>query len=243
MGRDLMAQIAARDVVELPGFGPMLAPGPVGFEHSGSWTLNPSYLPVFLFERLGEVDPQGPWQKIAAGIPRMIRESSRKGYAMDWVNYVPGDGFFPAPQFPDPSAAPAAGSYDAIRVYMWAGMLDAKDTARAEMLDALPGMKVYLADHDAPPEKISDQGIPSGQDGMVGFSAAVMPYLRAVSGGGKALFRQSARVRAERDPRTGMYGKDLTYYDQNLALFSTGFMDKRFSFSPDGELAVGWSQT
>jgi endo-1,4-beta-D-glucanase Y len=30
----------------------MLMPGPTGFQHNQTWTLNPSYMPVFLFERL-----------------------------------------------------------------------------------------------------------------------------------------------------------------------------------------------
>lgn len=239
----LMAQIAAHEVIDLPDFGPMLAPGPTGFEHNGSWTLNPSYLPEFLFARLAEDDPKGPWQKIASGIPRLIRQGSPKGYAMDWVSYVPGDGFFPSSQFPDPKAPPASGSYDAIRVYLWAGLLDEHDSARAQIIDALPGMGTYLADHDAPPEMVSDAGIPSGKDGNVGFSAAVMPYLKAIPGSGKALARQSIRLNAERDPGTGMYGKDLTYYDQNLALFATGFLDGRFRFGPRGELRVEWSRS
>ena len=242
MAQQLMKQIAAQEVADLPGFGPMLLPGHVGFEHKGTWTLNPSYLPVFLFERLGDADPAGPWQKIAQGIPRLIRESSRKGYAMDWVTYVPGDGFAPSPQFPD-SATAAMGSYDAIRVYLWTGMLDEHDPARAEILDAIPGMNGYLADHDAPPEKVSDQGIPSEQNGMVGFSAALMPYLRIVPGSGKALVRQSVRMNAEKDQQTGLYGRDQTYYDQNLALFATGYLDKRFRFGQGGELKVGWSRT
>lgn len=241
IARDVLTLIARKEVVDLPGFGPMLLPGPTGFEHQGAWTLNPSYLPAFLFERLAQEDPDGPWLKIANGIPRLLRESSRKGYAMDWVNYVPGDGFSPAPEFPDAAVAAPEGSNDAIRVYLWAGMLDEKDGARAEILDALPSMSVYLADHDAPPEKISDQGIPSGNDGTVGFSAAVMPYLRAIHGSGKALARQSIRINSLKDPGTGMYGKELTYYDQNLALFATGFLDKRFRFGPRGELNVGWS--
>jgi endo-1,4-beta-D-glucanase Y len=241
IGRQLMALIASREVVELPGFGPMLLPAPAGFEHNGSWTLNPSYLPVFIFERLAEVDPAGPWQKIARGIPHLLRESSRQGFAMDWVSYAPGGGFSPAREFSDASAAPPGGSSDAIRVYLWAGMLDENDSARAEILDALPSMNSYLADHDAPPETISGQGIPSDKDGGVGFSAAVMPYLRAIPGSGKALVRQSIRVNSERDSETGLYGKDLTYYDQNLALFATGFMDKRFRFGPNGGLMVGWS--
>jgi endo-1,4-beta-D-glucanase Y len=56
---------------------------------------------------------------------------------MDWVDYVPGDGFYPAmahrtgkPTRP----APGGGSYDAIRVYLWAGMHDGSGKARTEML-------------------------------------------------------------------------------------------------------------
>jgi endo-1,4-beta-D-glucanase Y len=243
LGKEMMAQIASREVFDLPDFGPMLMPGPIGFEHKGTWTLNPSYLPVFIFQRLAAVDPDGPWQKIAQGIPRLLRESSRKGFAMDWVNYVPGDGFYPALEYPSKTDAAPAGSYDAIRVYLWAGMLDDGDGTRSEILDAVPSMSGYLADHDAPPEKISDQGIPSEQDGMVGFSAAVMPYLRAMPGTGKALVRQSIRMNAQKDPSTGMYGKDLTYYDQNLALFATGFLDKRFQFGPGGMLKVEWARS
>ena len=94
----MLALIAKNEVVNLPGFGPMLLPGTSGFQHGNTWTLNPSYLPLFLFERLAVLDPAGPWQQIALGIPRLLDQSSRHGYAMDWVEYVPGDGFYPAPE-------------------------------------------------------------------------------------------------------------------------------------------------
>ncbi len=47
---------------------------------------------------------------------------------MDWVDYVPGDGFYPAAETlgqPNGNADGPGGSYDAIRVYLWAGMIDA----------------------------------------------------------------------------------------------------------------------
>ncbi len=94
-GQKMMAQIAATEVANLPGFGLMLLPGPTGFQHDQTWTLNPSYLPVFLFERFGQFDPAGPWQQIALNIPRLLEQSARHGYAMDWVDYFPGDGFYP----------------------------------------------------------------------------------------------------------------------------------------------------
>jgi len=166
---------------------------------------------------------------------------------MDWVDYVPGDGFYPAPEpaatgsaVPRKDADGPGGSYDAIRVYLWAGMIDSGDVARTRILNAVPAMAAYLADHDAPPEKVSEEGIPVAQDGPVGFSAAVLPYLRALPGQSRSNARQLIRLARSRDKVSGLYGKDLAYYDQNLALFSTGFLDGRFQFGPGGELNVEW---
>lgn len=243
VGRAMMALIAKTELAELPGFGPMLMPGPTGFQHGNNWILNPSYLPVFIFERFAAVDPAGPWVQIAVRIPTLIEQSARHGWAMDWVDYVPGDGFYPAAeQNPDGDKAANApgGSYDAIRVYLWAGLMNAKDPLRARILSAVPSMGAYLANHDAPPEKVSDQGIPLGQDGPVGFSAAVLPYVRAYPGSSRSNAQQVIRIAAQRNSSSGLYGKDLAYYDQNLALFATGFLDGHFRFGPGGELNVEW---
>jgi endoglucanase len=125
-------------------------------------------------------------------------------------------------------------------VYLWAGLTDSGDALRASLLDAIPSMGAYLADHDAPPEKVSAQGIPMEQDGPIGFSGAVLPYLRALPGMSKASSRQTIRLSRQRDASTGLYGKDVTYYDQNLVLFATGFTDGRFHFGSGGELRVEW---
>ena len=244
LGRKMMAAIAKSEVADLPGFGPMLLPGPTGFQHDRVWTLNPSYMPLFLFQRLAIVDPAGPWRQIALGIPRMLEQSARHGFAMDWVDYVPDDGFYPSTeQHPGNKDTDApGGSYDAIRVYLWAGMLDDDGKTRAELLSAVPAMSVYLANHDAPPEKVSDQGIPLAQDGPVGFSAAVLPYLRAFPDLSRPSARQTIRMSARRDPSSGLYGKDMAYYDQNLALFATGYLDGRFRFGANGELRVEWTR-
>jgi len=242
LGRGMLALIAKNEVVDLPGFGTMLVPGPSGFQHGNNWTLNPSYLPLFVFERFAAVDPSGPWRQIAQNIPRLLAQSSRHGFAMDWVEYVPGDGFYPAADPPGAAAgAISGGSYDAIRVYLWAGMADPDDPLRAPVLNAIPAMSAYLADHDAPPEKVSDQGIPEAQDGPVGFSAAVLPYLRAFPDASRAVARQMLCV-SKQKAASGLFGKDLAYYDQNLALFGTGFLEARFRFGPEGELNVKWKR-
>ncbi len=247
LAHQMMAQIARQEVAELPGFGMMLMPGPKAlFEHKQVWTVNPSYVPLFIFARFAAMDPSGPWADIGSNIPRLLRQSSRHGFAMDWADYVPSDGFYPspAPGAPSPGKTPlpALGSYDAIRVYLWAGMLDASSQPRNDMLNTLAGMGSYIGSHGAPPEKVSEQGIPSDQDGPVGFSAAVLPYLRALPAAEKAAAQQRVRMSEQFNATTGLYGKDPAYYDQNLVLFATGFLDGRFRFGPRGELKVEWTQ-
>ena len=253
LGRQMMGLIARQEVADLPGFGMMLMPGPVAFfNHKGTWTVNPSYVPLFIFERFSAIQPSGPWGAIAMNIPRLLKQSARHGFAMDWVDYIPSDGFYPAPtpgSQPSPppkgaqksAAPPAFGSYDAIRVYLWAGMLS-ESQARTDIVGSLSGMGSYLANHGAPPEKVSDLGIPLEQDGPVGFSAAVLPYLRAFPNAEKAAAQQRIRMSAQLDPASGLYGKDPAYYDQNLVLFATGFLDDRFRFGLRGELKAEWTK-
>ncbi len=244
LGQKMLAQIAGSEVANLPGFGVMLIPGPTGFQHDQTWTLNPSYLPLFIFERFGNVDPAGPWKQIALNIPKLLEQSARHGYAMDWVDYFPGDGFYPVPeQRPGSKDSDGpGGGYDAIRVYLWAGMLDGSGETRTKLVNAVAGMSGYLADHDAPPEKVRDPGVPVAQDGPVGFSAALLPYLSAFPNCSKISVHQMIRMNLMKDESTGLYGKELNYYDQNLALFATGFLDGRFLFGPGGELKVEWKR-
>jgi endo-1,4-beta-D-glucanase Y len=247
LGHQMMAMIAKQEVSELPGFGIMLMPGPTAlWVHNQTWTVNPSYVPLFLFDRFAQEDPAGPWGAIAMNIPNLLRQSVRHGFVMDWADYVPSDGFYPAAGplalHPDKTQPAPSGSYDAIRVYLWAGMLDAAGQTRTDLVGSMSGMAAYLANHGAPPEKVNAEGIPLEQDGPVGFSAAVLPYLKALPDTGKTSAQQKVRMGEQLDPSTGLYGKDPAYYDQNLVLFATGFLNARFRFGAHGELNVEWTR-
>lgn len=244
LGRLMIGQIERKEVVNLPGFGPMLLPGPVGFVHDNgqgaqSFVLNPSYVPLPVIEGLAKVDPDGPWQMVALNLPKLLRQSAVRGFAMDWVKYTPGNGFTPTVPQPGNDELSPMGSYDAIRVYLWAGMIAEGDPLRAEVLQSLQGMRTYLSDHAAPPEKVNSVGFAQPREGPVGFSGALIPYLRAV-GEAQAGARQTVRMGEGRDPNSGLYGANKTYYDQNLIMFATGFLDHRFAFEPTGELHVEW---
>jgi len=244
LGRHLASLIASREVASLPGFGSALLPGPVGFHIEKLWILNPSYSPLFLLDRLAAVDPGGPWANLSKDFPFLIERSAVNGFAMDWVCYAPGQGFSPC--LADGRKSPLSmGSYDAIRVYLWAGMLPDSDPAKARILKALPGMSLYLRQHDAPPEKVNSEGVPLNQAAPVGFSAALLPWLSSISANA-AFAQQLVRIKSQLNEKSNLYGTGSgtgpTYYDQNLVLFASGWIEKRFQFGSGGELLVRWSR-
>ena len=142
---------------------------------------------------------------------------------------------------PAAPAPPPVGSYDAIRVYLWLGMADRKTPGIEADLDAANGMALYLNGnaHLFPPRQVDSGGGIVNPDSPVGFSAAVIPYLHAR--GMKAEEKvQSDRLVALHDAKSGLYGPDGMYYDQNLALFATGWSEQRFHFESDGRLRLKW---
>ena len=230
LGTALAKKIAAEEVTEIPGFGTVLLPGAKGFQNGGVYRLNASYLPLQLFVRLGRVLPDGPWQQIANKIPDVVRGSSPKGFSSDWSEFKPEKGLVPS----------AAGSYDAIRVYLWAGMLDRATPEANEMLKAVPGMVQYLHTNAVPPAKVNVDGTIADPRGPVGFSGALIPYLLAL--GEQNLEReQMSRLEAEFNAKSGLYGNQARYYDQNLILFALGWKAHQFWFDGQGGLQTAWS--
>ena len=244
LGRQVATQIASREVADLPGFGEAIVPGPTGFRSGATWVLNPSYSPVFLLDRLALGDSLGIWASVSKEMPSLIERSTVKGFAMDWVCYTPGHGFSPCVSNGQKPQQPM-GSYDAIRVYLWAGMLPETNGAKARLLKALPGMGLYLGQHSAPPEKVNSDGIPGATDGPVGFSAGLLPYLQGISAE-SSFAQQLVRIKSQLNEKSNLYGTGFgsgpTYYDQNLVLFGSGWIEKRFQFESNGELLVRWSR-
>ena len=144
IGRSLAKRIADEEVADIEGIGPVLLPAPKGFRQDDAIRLNASYLPLQLFVGLGQLLPEGPWEQIAQRISTLVSASAPHGFATDWIDFAPGRGF----------SASDAGSYDAIRVYLWAGMLDPAAPGRDVMLRSLFGMADWLRKNAAPPEKV-----------------------------------------------------------------------------------------
>lgn len=240
-GRQLLKTIVAQEVVTLPGLGPMLLPGPYGFvQPDGSWRLNPSYLPIPLLRRFELEDPQGPWNQIAAGTARMVAATSTKGLAADWVGYrAGGDG---RPAFTVDPVLGAKGSYDAIRVYLWAGMTAADDPLAKPLRRSLTGMAKLVRADAGPPEKVDlDSGQGSGVS-PYGFSAALLPYLRQ-PGSAAAGLAQVARARSQQAASMlpARLAQSLpSYYDHALSLFGLGWFENRYQFLRNGQVQLQW---
>ena len=229
LGAALAKRIAAEETVRLPGFAVMLIPGPKGFRDGDAYRLNASYLPVQLLLSLAHEIPEGPWQQIASRVPALIASSSPDGFVSDWSEFRPGKGVSPA----------APGSYDAIRVYLWAGLLDPASAGRAEILKSLPGMARVLRTNPIPPARVKQDGTVLDAKGPVGFSAALLPYLAAL---GESNLENEQMSRVQSEFKNGLFGSPPRYYDQNLALFALGWRNRQFWFDPQGGLRTAWQK-
>lgn len=241
--RHLLDSIEARLVVDLPGLGKMVLPGPQGFnQHNQVWTLNPSYLPLPLLRRLHKERPKGPWQQIASNTVRMIQATSPKGFVADWVGYKMTA--VQAGQFMVDPAKGELGSYDAIRVYLWAGMTSPRDPDAAALLAALDGMRQRILATGAAPEKVAvTTGVAEGQ-GPFGFGAALVPYLQAK---GETTLAAQWKARAAQQLESGLAQPsaqpEILYYNVMLGLFGIGWAEKRYQFRDDGTLNLSWEKS
>ncbi len=237
-GRALLARIRAEEVVEVPGLGTMLLPGPQGFVSADRlfWRFNPSYAPLHLLRGLASADPGGPWTVLAEQSVRTLPGMVPHGLAPDWATWsvqhtAPLRGHWIADtQHGD------TGSYDAIRCYLWAGVAPADDPLRAALLQGLSGMQRHTRAATLP-ERFATRA-PAGADPAAiargtappGFAAALQPYLAALG--------DCAGVQhlAERLATACASGTRLRYYDHALALFSAGWLQQRWRCDRHGRL-------
>ncbi|SPB13008.1 endo-1,4-D-glucanase [Caballeronia novacaledonica] len=226
----LATQIVKQEIVDLPGLGPMLLPGPQGFRVGDVTRLNPSYLPLPVLRGLAHEMPDGPWTKLAQNAAKMIKVTSPRGYAPDWAAYQNGQ-FVVDPKNGD------IGSYDAIRVYLWAGMTPMSDPLARPWLDALGGMRQSVAQTGFPPEKVSTISGAASGEGPLSYWGALAPYFKALNDErGLGL----ARTHLEALVAPPGAGREPVYYDRVLGLFGGGFVDGHYRFDENGRLAPNW---
>ena len=234
-GRKLLARIRGVEVAEAAGVGPVLLPGALGGTvgytlDKGRFRINPSYLPGFMFRYLATVDPEGPWQSVWDAHVRLAPKIFSAGVAPD--NFVIDAA---GRVMPDVEHEPS-GSYDAIRVYLWAGMSGRSNGELLKMLSTYADLTRKLG---TPPEKVNPlTGAALKSDySPIGFSGAVLPFLSAL-GDKPTLEKQLDRVRAA--ALRAKRGEATQYYDQVLILFGKGWLDGQYRFDDQGRLQPRW---
>jgi endo-1,4-beta-D-glucanase Y len=225
LGQHLLWRSAAQSLRMLPGLGLMILPGDVGFESAQGWRLNPSYVPPQLLARFALIAPI--WAEVAENSRRLLLEGAPKGFAADWLMWQAGQGFVA-------DAKSAIGSYDAIRVYLWLGMLAPDARERTVLLDHFKPMLEATARLGHVPEQVDSQSGEAMGTGPVSFSAALLPLLASDPSASAALAAQRERLR-QSPPLAD------AYYNQSLVMFGQGWDEQRYRFDKDGRLQPNWT--
>lgn len=229
LGTALASEIAQREVADLAGFGPMLLPGPQGFVSGDVTRLNPSYLPLPALRGLAHALHGGPWNALAQNAFKLVAATAPRGFAPDWAAWRAGQ-FVVDPKNGD------TGSYDAIRVYLWAGLANPGDPLAKPWLDAVRGMAARVAQTGVPPEKVSATSGAGTGEGPLSYWGALAPYFAAL-GDAKSVGLARTRL-AVLDG--GGAGSEPVYYDRVLGLFGGGAVNGRYRFDANGRLVPAW---
>jgi len=235
-GGRLLALIAAKEVVDLPGLGPMMLPGPVGFELSGRrWRLNPSYLPIQVLRWAARTDPNGPWAGVVTSTLRLAEEGTPGRVWPDWIVWT-GTTFEADP------VSGAVGSYDAIRAYLWPALLHTDDPSRGALLARGTRLLEATRALGLTPDRVDTRkhsdlaAVVLSPNSPVGFRAIAGVYARAL-GDERTADRLAEGIAAELK-QSGLYGEPAFYYDQNLLLFVNGYLEGRYRYRADGALEL-----
>lgn len=226
----VMAQrIMREETAYISGLGLTLLPAPAGFEFKNdTYKLNPSYSPLFIYQQFSKLYPHSPWQQLHEGSAKLILDTAYKGVSPDWVMYSPAKGFYYDKKVSD------LGSFNAIRVYLWASMM-AEDAPYKKELTAqfLPFLEDIKKRGYVPLNTYATSG-KTQKRGPLGFNAALLPLLASQANDSLVMAIQQKL----------MVDKSFTqtrYYDSVLNLFGNSALNKRFSITADGTLKPMWS--
>lgn len=204
-------------IVDIPNIGKVLLPGRQGFVKEEGYLLNPSYYPPFILQRIAAEYPQ--WEEVRDGLLKVLVKNAPDGFASDWAYFDREGNWLPKGN--------STGSWDAIRVYLWVGMLS-KDNGQRELLkNQFKNMVLITEKMNFPPEEIDTDKLVVVKPQREGFGAALLPLLDNPKT--KGLIRTSLEHRTM---------KPSNYYQNSLKLFGLGFDNAVFKFSPEGYLVL-----
>ncbi len=227
LGHLIAARILREETITLENVGTVLLPAQRGFEFGDRYRVNPSYVPLQLIARMQALYPQYHWDSMYNTSVEMLAQTMPYGFSPDWAMLTDG-------KYAKDTVTGSLGSYNAIRTYLWAGMLDEQVAEKALLVGK---MQPFIAATDylgAPPREVDSLSGKYGQFGDAGFSAAVLPLL-ASSGNDSLLDAQANRAKSQL-----VSDRNSHYYSNVLGLFGLGWHENLFRFGSQGELIPAW---
>ncbi|GHB62496.1 endoglucanase [Psychrosphaera saromensis] len=225
LAEQLANTILQGEVALVPELGYFLLPASTGFINKNtSITLNPSYVPMQLMDYFYTHLSDDRWRSLQQTSLLLTMESSLRGFSPDWVDYN-----IDKKQFENATV----GSYNAIRVYLWAGMLSPDS-------DHWPILKLHFAKSvqfvnklKAVPESINTSMLAYNNLGNIGFDISFLPLITRLQ------YTELEQVMLTKIENSDLLTSD-SYYQSVLALYGLGWTEKRFEFSANGQLIVSW---
>ena len=217
LGKAVLQRIEAMETAYLPGLGPMVLPAPSGFDlGKDKWKLNLSYLPLQLIHRFIKEGNPILWRGVLQSTVSLLEQSASNGIVPDWIIYEQG-----LKIRSDNKQSPTDRiGYDAIRVYLWAGMLADDDPLKKTITRTLSTDCTRSIVKTANP---------------AGFNTALAPLLKATR---QYDCLNQLRKTVNHAWKDNLLGSPALYYNQNLSLFALGWLERRFTFTRDGNLIL-----
>lgn len=230
LGHLLSLRILKEETKKVDGVGTVLLPGRQGFVLNHDHVrFNPSYVPMQIIARMKAENPDYQWQEIEETSNRLILESMPKGFSPDWIEVT-------AKGVKSDEAEGNIGNYDAIRTYLWAGMLSEDSPYKKALVDKMQPLVEVLKSTQRIPESFDAQTGQYFGYSNLGLNASVIPLLKAAGQ------QQLAQI-FEQKVKQGMGEvKAHNYYQNVLILFSQGWSDGRYTFDKTGKVMPNWHE-
>ncbi len=229
LGRQLADKILAQETVDTPILGRILLPGKQGFSHKdGSTVVSPSYLPIQVLRRLAILYPNQAWAAILESSARILL-SRANGLQSDWLEIDKHGNIHPE------SKKSRTGSYNALRTYLWVGLLSPQEIWAPILRSHFEHALVRFMRPGLFPERIdTETGKASGHLNPL-LHTTILPLLESLG------YQRDVETYCQR--LNGMDLSEAGYYSKILALFSLGWLNGQYQFAADGRLEPEWKHT
>jgi len=223
LAKQLAENIVRKETLQHPFYGRILLPAPTGFVENSTFRLNPSYLPLQVIEAISRDLNDERWHDLLDSSFNILGASAVAGMYPDWVTIDESGNVIKREQ----------GGYEAIRNYIWNATLHPQSHFADHMKIGLVQAAYYFNNVGYVPEIINMDNLSYSARGNVGHMASTLPLFNLVQ---QSALQQSLQQKLmEHD-----FDAKRSYYSHALALFSLGFVEKRYAFGKHGQLIVDW---